>query len=741
MENSQGRKKSFGTAPVFFTAISTILGAILFLRFGFAVGTLGFAGVLVIIFVGHIVTIPTALSLSEIATNQRVEGGGEYFIISRSFGLNIGATIGIALYFSQAISVAFYIIAFTEAFELLFDFFKSRFDIILPRQVISIPSMLLLSILILKKGANLGVKALYIVVTILLISLTLFFLGDTGYSETQEVKLYSLDTEALKNSFFIVFAICFPAFTGMTAGVGLSGDLKNPGRSIPLGTTAATVLGMIIYIFISRKLAISASPEDLINNQLIMSRIAILGPLIIPLGLAASTLSSAIGSVMVAPRTLQALGLDRSLPFRRVNLAMARGRGETQEPFNATFITCLIAIVFVALGDVNAVAKIISMFFMVTYGSICLISFLYHFGADPSYRPVFKSRWYISFVGFMMCIWLMFKINTGYALAAIIIMSLIYIIISYAHKERGGLQNIFQGAMFQLSRNIQIFIQKSKKASAESKWRPSAICISDASFERDKALSLLNWISYRYGFGTYIHLIEDYYSKASNSRSKEILNKLIEITNEKSNVYVDTIISPSYTSAIAQIIQLPSISGLENNMMIFEFDKENPVNLKQISENIPLAKAGNLDICILGSSRRNIYFKHGIHVWIRSIDIENSNLMILLSYIILGHPDWRKGKIKIFDICREEEMDKTRQNLIDLIQTGRLPIAPKNVELIKIEENVGYKTIINSKSNEAGLTVIGFMEEQLKYSRELFTGYDQIGDVLFVNAAGQKQIQ
>ncbi len=741
MKDTQGKKKGFGTAPVFFTAISTIFGAILFLRFGFAVGTLGFAGVLGIILIGHIVTIPTALAISELATNQRVEGGGEYFIISRSFGLNIGATIGIALYFSQAISVAFYVIAFTEAFEPFFNFVKESFNFDLPRQAISLPAMILLSFLILKKGANLGVKALYIVVTILLISLILFFLGKTGYSDTNEVSLYSINTDALKSSFFIVFAICFPAFTGMTAGVGLSGDLKNPGRAIPLGTTIATVMGMIVYIFISWKLVTSASPEDLVNNQLIMSKIAILGPLIIPLGLAASTISSAIGSIMVAPRTLQALGSDRSLPFRKINFLMAKGKGETKEPFNATLLSCLIAIVFVALGNVNVVAKIISMFFMVTYGSICLISFLYHFGADPSYRPVFKSRWYISFIGFFMCLWLMFKINAGYALLAVIVMALIYIIISYAHKERGGLQNIFQGAIFQLSRNIQIFIQKSKKAATENKWRPAAICISDSSFERERALNLLNWISYRYGFGTYIHLIEDYFSKASNTKSKEILDKLIELTNEKSNVYLDTIISPSYTSAIAQIIQLPSISGLENNMIIFEFDKENPVNLNQISENIPLAKAGNLDICILGSSRKDIFFKQGIHVWIRSIDIENSNLMILLSYIILGHPDWRKGKIKIFDICKEEDMLETKNNLLELIQTGRLPIAPKNVELIKIDENISYKSIINSKSNEAGLTVIGFMEEQLKFDKELFMGYNEVGDILFINAAGQKKIQ
>jgi len=90
--------KKFGTGPVFFTAISTILGAVMFLRFGYAVGNVGFIGALVIILIGHAVTIPTAMAIAEIATNQKVEGGGEYYIISRSFGLVIGTSIGFALY-------------------------------------------------------------------------------------------------------------------------------------------------------------------------------------------------------------------------------------------------------------------------------------------------------------------------------------------------------------------------------------------------------------------------------------------------------------------------------------------------------------------------------------------------------------------------------------------------------------------------------------------------------------------
>ncbi len=604
-------RKTFGTAPVYFTAIATILGAILFLRFGFAVGTLGFWGVIGVILLGHLVTIPTALAISETATNKRVEGGGEYFIISRSFGLNIGATIGFALFISQAISVAFYIIAFTEAFESLFNWFNNRFGFNLPRQVISVPAIIGLSVLILKKGAAVGMKTLYVVVAILIVSLVLFFMGSTEYAETHTFSFTAAATGE-GGQFFIVFAIIFPAFTGMTAGVGLSGDLKKPGKSITLGTMLATITGMIVYFFIVWKLASSASPEALSDpaNQLVMGDIAIAGGLIIPLGLAASTFSSAIGSILVAPRTLQALAGDHSFPSRRVNRVLEKGRGETNEPFNATLVTVAIALVFVIIGDVNTVAGIITMFFMVTYGSLCLISFLHHFGSAPSYRPSFRSRWFISLVGFLASIWVMFKINTAFALGAYLIMILLYLYINNYHKDRKGLVSIFTNALFQLNRNLHVYVQQSRKSRSKEEWRPSAICISRDSFKRDRAFQLLNWISHKYGFGTYIHLIEDYYSKASRLKSEEELEKLIKSFSGKgTHVYVDTMISPSYTSAVAQAIQLPGISGMENNMVIFEYDRDNPDSLKEIVENFALVNAGMFDVCIFGSSKRSINFK------------------------------------------------------------------------------------------------------------------------------------
>lgn len=732
--------KKFGTAPVFFTAISTILGAILFLRFGFAVGTVGFWGVIAIILLGHLVTVPTALAISEIATNKRVEGGGEYFIISRSFGLNIGATIGMALFMSQAISVAFYVIAFTESFEFFFNFMSESLGIDLPRQVISIPVMVGLSLLILKQGANLGVKALYFVVAILVISLVMFFMGTTAHGEQSS---FSLANAQFRNmdQFFVVFAIIFPAFTGMTAGVGLSGDLKNPSKSIPMGTITATFLGMIIYFFISYKLAFSANPEDLINNQFVMGKIAMWGMVVIPLGLAASTISSALGSVMVAPRTLQALAVDRSFPLENINKWLAKGRAKDNEPTNASLVTCIIALVFVAMGDVNAVAEIISMFFMVTYGSLCLISFLNHFGSSPSYRPSFKSKWLLSLVGFVTSVWVMFKINMPYAVAAIVLMTLLYIYINSYHKNRKGLESIFANSIFQLNRNLQVFLQRKSNAGSFSEWRPSAICISKHSFDRDNAFRLLNWVAYRYGFGTYLHRIEGYYSKNTYEQSKKELTKLIKNIENDNYVYIDTIISPSYTSAIAQAIQIPGIAGMENNMVIFEYDKEEPDELDDIVDNFNLVNAGNFDVCILASSRKPIFHPNGIHVWIKTSDEENANLMILLSFIILGHPDWKKGNIKIFDICKKEEVTEVRKQLNELVVSGRLPITPKNIEIIVQKEDVSPKSIINEYSADAGLTIIGFRDEKLNREEDIvFSGYDEIGNILFIHSHDKKVI-
>ncbi|MET7029563.1 APC family permease [Sediminicola luteus] len=735
-------KANFGTLPVFLTAISTILGAVMFLRFGFAVGSVGFAGTLMIILIGHMVTIPTAMALAEIATNQKVEGGGEYFIISRSFGVNIGAAIGIALYLSQAISVAFYVIAFAEAFEAIKPWVISEFGYELyDNRLFSIPALLVLIWLMVTKGATLGMKALYVVVAILAVSLILFFMGSTTYSDVFDSSLIFKGVTSDK-SFFYVFAIIFPAFTGMTAGVGLSGDLRDPKKSIPLGTLAATIIGMVIYVFIAYKLASSASPADLVNDQLVMGQIALWGP-IIPIGLAAATISSALGSFMVAPRTLQAIGGDKVFHNRYVNFWVSKGVKKTNEPRNATILTSGIALIFVLMGDVNAVAEIISMFFMVTYGSLCLISFMQHFAADPSYRPSFKSKWYLSLLGAIMCVYLMFKINTPYAFAAILLMVALYFYISLKSDTEKGMASIFQGVIHQFSRTIQVFLQKSEKVKEEEDWRPAVLCLSKDSFERYSALEMMKWISHRYGFGTYIHFEKAYFSKESKMKAEEKLKKLITIaSNSKSNVYLETLISPSNTGAIIQAIQQPGISGQPNNMMLFEYKKGEIDWLSVIVDNYSVLKTAKYDLCILASSDKGFGYKKDIHVWIRQADYENANLMILLSYIILGHPDWKKGEIKIFATFPKEKLKEEEEHLIQLTSSGRLPISAKNIRVIAMEEGVNIKQLVNDISMDADLTLIGFHEGMIKSDQgiEMFEGYDKVGNILFVNTLTSKFI-
>ena len=743
--------KTMGTLPVFMTAVSTILGAILFLKFGYALGHVGLFGTLAIILIGHLVTVPTAMAVAEIATNQKVEGGGAYYIISRSFGLNIGGAIGIALFLAQAISIAFYVIAFTEALEPVRQWVMVEYGKEIFKETITFTTMGLLSLLILTRGANVGVKALYVVVAILVVALGAFFIGNGGDYDSAygwrdtiaDVPVPEGKSPLEPDSFFYVFAIIFPAFTGIAAGLGLSGDLKDPKKSIPRGTLWATVAGILVYIAVAFKLHYSASPTALANEEsIVMGVIAGDWEFMIYVGLACAAISSALGSIMIAPRTLQALAVDKVFPGPSVNDFLGKGRKKDNEPINASIITCAIGFFFCSLGDINAVAEIISMFFMVTYGAICMVSFFEHFAADPSYRPTFKSRWWLSLLGGLLCFWLMFKMNTQFAFLAIAMMTGLYVWITRTSTEKSGMANLFKGVIFQISRTLQIFLQRRDQEVADQNWRPFIICISQDSFKRAGAFSMVSWISHKYGFGTYMHFIEGYLSDATRKKSGEVKGRLINLASGvKSRVYLDTIISPSYTSAIAQAVQLPGISGKGNNMILFEYSVTERNNLQHIAENYNILKSTELDICVLQTSYKGFGFKQSINIWITTTDAENGNLMILLGYIILGHPDWKEAEIKIFSLYDEDELVSKKDRLESLVETGRLPISMNNIELIRQEKGSDYKQMINEYSEDADLTVIGFDDEDIEAQGiELFEGYDNLGNILFVNAHDYKKL-
>ncbi|MYF64009.1 MAG: amino acid permease [Rhodothermaceae bacterium] len=735
------RGYGFGTLPVFLAGISTILGAIMFLRFGYAVAHTGLLGIIGIILLGHLVTIPTALALAEIATNRKVEGGGEFFIISRSFGSTIGGVIGICLYLSQAISVAFYMIAFAEAFTWLEPLLADQFGIGFDPRFISIPALIMLLVLVILRGADLGVKVLYVVAATLLGSLIMFFLGSPleGF-DPGSVSL--TDQVDQPDPFIVVFAIVFPAFTGMTAGVGLSGDLRNPRKSLPRGTLWATIVGMVVYMAIVFKLHISASPDAMAEDQLVMAQIAVWGPAIL-IGLCCATLSSAIGSVLVAPRTLQALGADNTLPGKRGNTWVSHGVGAANDPRHATIITGILALIIVIVGNVNLVATLISMFFMVTYGSLCAISFLEHFAARPSYRPSFRSRWYISLLGAIMCFLLMFQISFAFAVLAILVLVGLYQGLRIAKGREGDLASLFHNAITQATRYMQIRLQQRRADQPPEEWRPSVIMVNDRTFDRRSPLTMLRWLCHRYGFGTYVHFIKGMLTETTFAESNAVRSRLLELARKQhSTVYMDTVVSPSMTSALAQTLQVPGVSGMSNNSILFEFAQRDSLDVvESVVDQCLFAAGTDMTLMVLRHGENHFGGRESIHVWLTWNDKANANTMILLSYILLGHPDWEQAQVQVFAALPETEVEGTRQEFAQLIKEGRLPISEKNIKYIATDTAETFRKLVIDTSFEADLTVIGFDMHGLKTrGAEVFTNHDQLHEVLFVRAPRQIKI-
>ena len=734
-ELNNQRGHGFSTAPVFLAGISTILGAILFLRFGYLVGELGPVFALLVVLIGHVITIATALAIAEIATNLKVEGGGEYFMISRSFGALVGGTIGISLYLSQAISVAFYMIAFSESFVPLLDWLKGIVAFPLPPLwSIRIFCTVVLLVMIITKGANIGVTALWIVVSILAVSLLAFFMGKPAEPAPTAIQWFGRVKDP--DSFFTVFAIIFPAFTGMTAGVGLSGDLKNPRRSIPLGTLSATITGMVVYVFVVLKYAGSLSPEVMATDQFAMSRVALWGP-IIPIGLAAATISSAIGSILIAPRTMQALARDSIFPSSFLNKFAGSGRGKANEPVNATIFTSLIVLLFVSMGGVNLVAKVISMFFMITYGSLCMVSFLEHFAGNPSYRPTFRTKWLFSLIGAIACFIMMVQMSTLYSIIAFVSMILIYQMIRQGRASEYGLTSMIKGVLFQLTRQLQILIQRRQEPDSIINWRPSFIAISEDSLSRLAPFDILRWFSHYYGFGTFIHYIKGFLSEETQIESKKILEQLIELgARKRAGIYVDTIISPSFKTAVAQIVQIPGISGMENNSILFEFHEQKPEKIVNIIDGCNFASLVDFNICVLRSSERHFGYNKAIHVWLTPGDYRNANLMILLAYIVMGHPEWKGCEIELFGTFEQKDLDQQVSRLEELIDKGRIPISPKNVKRIPWDkESQTFEALVSSHSEHADLVIMGFSLSKLTQEQgAFFKRFENIHDVLFVRA-------
>ena len=285
--SSSNEGNRFGTfAGVFTPCVLTILGVIMFLRFGFVVGQAGVLAALLIVIASKSITLLTTLSLSAIATNTKVEGGGVYFLISRSLGPEFGGAIGLLFFVAQAFSVAMYVIGFTEA---LMNYLP---DTVSPALVATITNVIVFVCVAI--GAGWTLKVQFFILVAVGASLVSFYLGAWQSFDSSLLAANIGPHFSDGQSFWTMFALFFPAVTGIMAGANMSGDLQNPARSIPRGTLAAIFVTGMIYATEAVFLGGSRRHEALIGDNLILYDIALM-PALIAAGVFAATISSALG--------------------------------------------------------------------------------------------------------------------------------------------------------------------------------------------------------------------------------------------------------------------------------------------------------------------------------------------------------------------------------------------------------------------------------------------------------------
>lgn len=455
----------FGTfAGVFTPTVLTILGAIMYLRLGQVVGNSGLIGAILIIALAHVITICTGLAVSSIATNTRVGAGGAFAIISQSLGLEVGGSVGVPLFLAQSVSVALYVLAFAETWVSIFEGH--------PAGIVAILAFFLvfgIAYVSAQFAARIQIYILIIVgFSLFSIFLASFQIGDNpGFTEMPVVW-----GEFSKWDFWEAFAVFFPAVTGIMAGISLSGSLKNPRKSIPNGTMISIGLTMTIYLLLTVWLSRIASPEELLANSTIMVDKAYFGQAILA-GMLGATFSSALGSLVAAPRVMQALAQHNLLPQSTL---FAR-ETETGEPRPALITTTVIAftglLIAIASGGLDAIAPIITMFFLITYGMLNVVVLFEQVLGTVSFRPTFSIPRAVPFIGMCGCIFVMFLVNPGFSLVAIILVLIIYGIL--ARRNLKTLQTDVRSGLFLSVAEWAATRAKRMPSASERTWKPTIL--------------------------------------------------------------------------------------------------------------------------------------------------------------------------------------------------------------------------------------------------------------------------
>ncbi|GJM22898.1 MAG: Na-K-Cl cotransporter [Planctomycetota bacterium] len=650
---AEAQSGTLGTfAGVFTPSVLTILGLILFLRTGYVIGAAGLASALLIILIANVISLLTSTSLSAIATNLRVRGGGDYYLISRTLGVEFGGALGLVLFLAQSVSVAFYAIGFGEAIAALGNFEPWVGQLFAGGAVTGLFVLAWL-------GADVATRFQYVVMVTLFSAITAFFVG--GFSAFDGELLSSNWGGTGGVSFWVLFAIFFPAVTGFTQGVSMSGDLAEPGKSLPRGTFLAVFVSMAIYLVTAILFAGSMPGAELVADYNAMRKVSSVGWLV-DAGVIAATLSSALASFLGAPRILQSLASDRVFswltPFAKVDPASGN-------PRRGVLLAAAIAYATILVGDLNAIAPLVSMFFLISYGLLNFATWYESRGRSPSFRPRF--RWFderLSLLGALGCLGAMIAVDpTWGAVSLVVLVALHQLVARNTDIPRwadGSRSFRFQ----RIRENLHAVTNNTQHA---RDWRPVLLAFSDDPKRRRRLLRFASWIEGNSGFTTAVRLVEGK-GIATRKKARELQAELNrELVSNGVEAFGRVIAVEDVEHGLPVLLQSHGIGGIEPNMVLLNWFDGTPLpegsfGMRRYGRPLRTALRHGCHVVVLEATTEEMahFFrtkpnKRRIDVWYS--DDASGHLLLMLAYLMTRTDDWEEATLRVLIERGERESD------------------------------------------------------------------------------------
>ena len=704
LKKNKVNSKQLGTFwGVYLPAVLNMFGVIVFLRFGWIVGRAGIAKSVLFVSFSSLITFITVLSITAIATNRFVGSGGSYYLLSRSFGIQVGAAIGIPLYLAQTISIITCTLGFSESLHYIIPAISSK--------MIAFSTLGGMAAFTYFSTKN-TLKVQLVVFVVLILAFLSLFTGKVV--DVEKFKDIPHITSTLP--FWSCFALFFPAATGLEAGIAMSGNLKNPRRSLPLGTLFTLLTGYVTYLLMIYKFHKAAPLYLLASEPMMIKHIARFSSLII-LGIWAATLSSALACLLSAPRTLQALAKDGVFPK-----FLAKEFGKAKEPRISVFITAVLGVLGVNFGSINMILPILSMSILISYGMLNLVTFLEELISNPSWRPTFKVPAIVSFIGFVLCFIAMVMIDAGWAISAISFIMIVYFLVT-KRKIPKKIDDIRQGILLFLTRFI-IYRLTNAKPSFRS-WKPNLLVFTDVLTQPTSLLSFASDLTAKKGFLTMasilssenvaIDKIHRWKKVIKNFLKKNNIHALVEVNIAKNNIsgIKKTISNYGLGPITPNIIALTEDNCTSDIIKHACLEKRNVIVIKNTEK--PYLVEEEIKKFLLKRKAKDI------DIWWDDDSRDNSELMILLSYLLQRSNNWKKSNIILKSIVPNETAKQQRIKYFnEFLEKSRFNI---QTQVFVCNEKGSLPYLIRNFSQNTGIALFGLRKPKENESNDDYSSY------------------